>query len=307
METEKRYSMIERAKGHLTALITIVIWGTTFIATRLLLNSFQPVEILFYRFGIGLIALFIAYPHRLKGTNRKQELLFAAAGLCGVTLYYLLENIALTFTSTSNVSLIMSMAPFFTALLNSRLGGEKPKANFYAGFGAAIAGIALISFNGSTVLQLNPVGDLLALLAAAVWAVYAILSRKIGEFGYNTIQATRRIFMYGIAFMTPALFIFGFEFGLERFARPDNVFNILFLGLCACALCFVTWNLAVKLLGAVKTSVYIYITPVITVVTSIIVLGDRITWMSALGTALALTGLVLSEKKPKGAKRRGPN
>ncbi len=296
------------AKGHLVAIITICIWGTTFIATRLLLSSFKPVEILFYRFGIGLLALFIAYPHRLKGTNKKQELLFAAAGLCGVTSYYLLENIALTFTATSNVSVIMSVAPFFTAMLNSRLGGEKPRGNFYVGFGAAMAGIALISFNGSAVLKLNPLGDLLALMAAAVWAVYAILSRKIGEFGYNTIQATRRIFMYGMAFMTPALFIFGFEFGLERFARPDNVFNIAFLGLCACALCFVTWNLAVKLLGAVKTSVYIYLTPVITVAASIIILGDRITWVSALGIALTLAGLLISEKKPKGAAsaRRDP-
>jgi len=287
-------------KGHISALITILIWGTTFISTKILLTSFKPVEILFYRFGIGVLVLLIAYPHRLKGTDKKQELMLMAAGLCGVTLYYLLENIALTYTTASNVGVIISIAPFFTAILaNWLLDGEKPKANFFIGFFAAIIGIFLISFNGSAVLQLNPIGDLLAILAAIVWAAYSILSRKISQFGYNTIQTTRRIFCYGLFFMIPVLFSFHFEWGLERFTQPANLFNILFLGLGASALCFVTWNLAVKFLGAVKTSIYIYLVPVITVVTSVIVLSERVTWMSAFGTVLTLAGLFISEKKVK--------
>lgn len=288
--------MQHKGRGHAAAVVTIAIWGTTFIATKLLLTEFQPIEILFYRFVIGLLALMAANPHRLRWAGRR-ELTFAAAGLCGVTLYYLLENIALTYTSASNVGVILSAAPFFTAMLSARLGGEKPGVRFFLGFAAAMAGIVLISFNGSAVLRLNPAGDVLALLAAVVWAAYSLLSRKIGEFGYNTIQATRRIFMYGLVFMLPALTAFRFEFDFERFARPESLFNILFLGLGASALCFVTWNLAVKLLGAVKTSVYIYLTPVITVVTSVIVLGERVTWMSALGTLLALAGIFLSERK----------
>lgn len=287
-------------KGHVSAFITILIWGTTFISTKVLLTDFKPIEILFYRFGIGLIVLLIAYPHKLKGTTKKQELLFAAAGLCGVTLYYLLENVALTYTTASNVGVIISIAPFFTAILaNWFLDGEKPKENFFIGFFAAIIGIFLISFNGSAVLKLNPVGDLLALSAAIVWAAYSILSRKISQFGYNTVQTTRRIFCYGMLFMIPVLLLFRFEWGIERFIQPVNLFNILFLGLGASALCFVTWNLAVKILGAVKTSIYIYMVPVITVVTSVIVLRERVTWMSALGTILTLAGLFISEKKVK--------
>jgi drug/metabolite transporter (DMT)-like permease len=285
-------------KGHSAALLTILIWGVTYISTKLLLVEFKPVEILFYRFCIGLLALFIVYPHRLKGTSKKQELLFALAGLCSVTLYYLLENIALTYTAASNVGVIISVAPFFTAILSCcLLGSAKPTRNFFIGFAAAIIGIFLISFNGSAVLKLNPIGDVLALLAALVWAVYAVLSMKIGEMGYNIIQTTRRIFFYGIIFLIPALFFFHFEWGFERFTKPMHVFNILFLGFCASALCFVTWNLAVKFLGAVKTSVYIYVVPVITVVSSVIVLHETITWVSVLGMILTLTGLFLSHKK----------
>ena len=177
------------------------------------------------------------------------------------------------------------------------MDGEKLRVNFFIGFFVAMTGIFLISFSGSTVLQLNPIGDLLALMTAIVWAVYSILVKKISEFGYNTIQITRRIFFYGLIFMVPVFFIFRFSWGIERFLQPVNIFNILFLGLGASALCFLTWNLAVKLLGAVKTSVYIYLVPVITVVTSVIVLSEKITWMSSLGIALTLGGLFLSEKK----------
>lgn len=285
-------------KGHIYAFITILIWGTTFISTKIMLVDFKPIEILFYRFGIGWLALFIAFPHRLKGTTKKQELLFAGAGLCGVTLYFLFENIALTHTTASNVGVIVSIGPFFIAILaHLLLGDEKPKTNFYIGFLAAMIGIFLISFNGASALKISPVGDLLAILATLVWSIYSILTRKISQFGYSTIQATRKIFSYGLLFMIPALFIFNFEFGIERFMQPVNIFNILFLGLGASALCFVTWNLAVKLLGVVKTSVYIYAVPVITVVTSVIILGEKLTWMSALGTFLTLMGLFISERK----------
>ena len=81
------------AFGHLTAVITILIWGTTFISTKVLLTSFTPIEILFCRFIIGFIALNIFYTKRMKIKDRKHELLFAFAGLCGITLYFLFENI----------------------------------------------------------------------------------------------------------------------------------------------------------------------------------------------------------------------
>jgi drug/metabolite transporter (DMT)-like permease len=159
-----------------------------------------------------------------------------------------------------------------------------------------MAGIFLISFNGSK-LELNPMGDLLALMAAFVWAYYSILTKRISSYGYNPILATRRVFFYGILCMVPALFLFDFKLELVRFANPVYVFNIIYLGLGASALCFVTWNFAVKVLGAVKTSIYIYMVPVITVVTSVLILHERITALSLVGTLLTLAGLLLSESK----------
>lgn len=291
------------ALGHLFASVTILIWGNTFISTKILLVDFQPIEILFFRFVIGLLALLIIYPRRLRNTTPQQELTFLAAGLCGVCLYYLLENVALTFTMAANVSVIISTAPFFTAILSQLfLKEEKLRVGFFIGFAIAMVGIFLVSFSGSK-LELNPAGDILALLASFLWACYSILTKKISSFGYNTIQTTRRIFIYGLLFMIPALFLMDFHLGVERFTSPVYLFNIAFLGLGASALCFVSWNFAVRVLGAVRTSVYIYMVPVITVIMSVFVLQERITVLSFAGMLLILTGLILSEST-KGERRR---
>ncbi|MEK4261199.1 DMT family transporter [Paenibacillus odorifer] len=286
--------------GHLLALLTILIWGTTFISTKILLKDFTPVEILFFRFLIGYFVLLLIYSRPIRTTSFKEELLFISAGLCGVTLYFLIENIALIYTLASNVGVIVSIAPFFTAVIaHFFLEQEKFHRQFIIGFLIALAGIILIGLNGSFLLQLNPIGDLLALLAPVVWAIYSVLMRKISVLKVHTIGATRRVFFYGLLFMLPTLFLFDFQLGPSRFKEISNVAHLLFLGLGASALCFLTWNKAVGILGAVKTSVYIYIVPVITVAASALVLNEKITWAILTGTFLTLTGSYISERKPK--------
>ena len=113
----------------------------------------------------------------------------------------------------------------------------------------------------------------------------------------SDFQMTRKIFGYGLLFILPAMLLFDVEWNLQKFAEPVYIFNFLFLGLGASALCFVTWNYAVKLLGAVKTSVYIYLEPVITVVTSVLVLHETVTPIAVAGTVLTMAGLIVSEMK----------
>ena len=109
------------------------------------------------------------------------------------------------------------------------------------------------------------------------------------------IQTTRRIFGWGILFMIPAAAVMDFRLGLERLSEPSYVGMFLYLGLGACAACFVTWNFAIKTLGPIKTMVYIYLVPVITVVCSVLILHEVVTPMSVGGTLLTLVGLALSQ------------
>ncbi|WP_280148979.1 DMT family transporter [Bacillus safensis] len=293
--------------GHLAAMFTIFLWGSTFISTKILLTAFSPTEILFFRFFIGYLALMIIYPVTMKVRSKKHEGMFALAGLCGVVLYYFLENVALTYTFASNAGVISSVVPFFSFLLAYFLLKDEPlHSRFFIGFFIAMTGIVLINMNGMTTFQLNPLGDALALTATIVWAFYSILSKMINQYGYHIIQVTRRVFFYGLLWMIPLIWHFKIRLDWGRLTNPSFAFHLLFLGLFASAICFLTWSFSVKTLGVVKSSVYIYGVPIITMVISMIVLHERLTFMSALGTALTLGGLLLSDKKSTGRKKQKP-
>ncbi len=277
---------------------TQIMWGATFVSTKVLLSYFLPAEVLFTRALLAFFALLLFYPHHLKLKNPKQELAFAGAGLFGIVLYFMLENTALTMTYASNVGIIVACAPFFVAVMvGFFFKNERSGIYFYIGFVVAIAGVILISLNGQKNLQLNPLGDGLAFLAMISWGCYSALVRKIGEWEYPVIAVTRRIYFYGILFLIPVLLQQHASWKLELLLKPEVFSNFLFLGLCASAMVFLLWNLSTKWIGAVKTSVYIYVSPVVTVVLSMLVLHEKITLVSLAGSILIFIGLIISQKK----------
>ncbi|MCF0241803.1 MAG: DMT family transporter [Treponema sp.] len=298
--------------GYILAAISIFIWGITFVSTKALLNYFSSLEIMFIRYTAAYIGLWIIRPKILKLNSKKDEIIFSLAGLTGVTLYQFTENVAINFTTASNVSIIVSICPMFTAIISQLFLKEK-HINFWfvIGFIIALTGIALVSFNGKTEFQLNPKGDFLALVAGISWGFYSMFVSIINKKGYESILCTRRYFFYAIIWMIPLL-IWGalkktpdatifvnlsVQENLLRFARPMNWVNLLFLGFGASAFCFVAWNIVCNSLGTVKATVGIYLIPVVTIIFAFIFLGEKITWMGLLGTALTITGLFLSGKK----------
>lgn len=281
--------------GHLLALSTMLVWGTTFISTKVLLTDFSPIEILFSRFFIGFFALIFLMPHFFSPKPLRHELTFAAAGFLGITLYFLFENVALTYTQAANVGVIIGTVPFFTAIVDRFFGSrQRLHTSFFIGFATAMCGIALMSL-GSTQLQINPLGDLLALLASLTWAFYTLFIRRAGSYGYNTMQVTRRVFLYGIIFMLPFMYLLDFSFKPEAYLTTVNLCNLLFLGLGASAICFFTWNYAVKLIGSVQTAPYLYVSPAVTAAAAVLILHEVITPRCFAGIVLAMAGLIISE------------
>lgn len=282
---------------HLLCLFTSIVWGTTFISTKVLLENIHPMKIMLIRFAICYFLLWLVYPRTEKIKNLKDEALFAITGFSGITLYYLFENMALLHTFASNASIIVSVAPMFTVIFSLFIyKKEKPGKNFFLGFAVAMAGIILVELNGSLVMKMSPYGDFLALLAAATYGIYAVFYKKISDRGYHCIMATRRIHFYGILFLLPFLWKegYGIEPGLLK--QPVILGNLLYLGVVASALCYLCWNYAIEVLGAVKTGVYIYILPAITMLTSAVILKEPINFLAILGCVLCIMGLVVSEK-----------
>lgn len=289
-------------KAHALALFTILVWSTTFVSTKVLLAAgLTPLWILVIRFALGFAVLSCLRPHRLRLANPRDGRLFAAAGFTGVACYFLLENVALTFTSATAVGAICATSPLFCVLI-ALARGQHPAspASFAIGFALAMGGILLVgsasngsAFTGSAADNL--IGCGLALVASVVWAGYSTLVGRIADAGYETLAATKRIFAWGLLFMMPALPFAG-AFPALGLADPLVVANLLFLGLLASAACFATWNFAVKHLGAVVTSTYIYLVPALTGTASALVLGEPVTAPIVAGVALTIAGLMLSNR-----------
>jgi len=287
-------------KGHLFALMTVFIWSNGGISSKVLLTTFNPIELFFYRMMIAYIALLVIKPGFIRYKNIKEELTFIAAGITGVTLFFIAQNIALIYTFASNVGVLLTISPFFTAVLSYFfLKDEKLQPKFFAGFAITIVGIFLIAYNGNQVLKLNPLGDILALVASFSWGVYSVVMKKISAYNYSTIHSTRKIFFYGLIFLIPVLIYTDFHFSITKFYSMSVLLNMLYLGIGASAVTYVSWNYAVSIIGAVKTSVYLYATPILTMIMAFIILKERITLVAIAGVALILTGIYFSERKSK--------
>ena len=215
--------------GHSFAVIVILFWGLTFVSCKVLLKDFTPVEILFDRFVIATLCLLLLSPFALKFISFRVELYSALAGFFGVTIYFVFENNALIYSNASNVSLIVSTTPLFVAIFDRLFNkGAKLTNNFIFGFILAMAGIACLSFN-SIKLELNPLGDLLALGCSIVWGFYNIFVCKVQKRNIKTLVITIKSFFYAVLQTIVLMMIEGYELKADCLLKEVNIVNYLFL------------------------------------------------------------------------------
>ena len=282
---------------HLLAILTIAIWGVTFVNTKVLLqHGLQPMEIFLLRFIVAYLCIWTISPRRLLSDSWKDEALFFILGLIGGTVYFVAENTAIGLSYVNNVSFIVCTAPLITMLL-AILFIKSVKATVPLVLGSLIAlvGVAIVIYNGHFVLRLNPLGDFLALTAAFSWAIYSLVIKKVSN-RYSATYITRKVFFYGILTVIPLFFFKPWEFPLEGFRQPAVWMNLLFLSVVASFLCFLWWSVAVKKIGALPTSNYVYLNPVTTVCASALVLNEPMTVMACLGSALILLGVFIANR-----------
>ena len=166
---------------HSIAILTVIIWGTTFVSTKILINTgLSPVEILLYRFVLAYFCILTIAHRRLWANCVKDEFLLFLSGLCGGSLYFIAENTALGITLASNVSLLICTAPIITTVLSHLFYKESLRKGLLYGSLVALFGVGLVVFNGSVLLKVNPLGDFLTLVAATMWAFYWAAARQAG-------------------------------------------------------------------------------------------------------------------------------
>lgn len=281
---------------HIGAILAMVAWGISFVSTKVLLvNGLQAVEAYIYRFGLAYLILLLICHKKLLSNNMRDELLFLTCGICGGSIYFIAENTALNHTLVSNVSLITTLSPLLTTLLLGALyKSERPSAGVLGGSVIAFIGVGFVIFNSSFNPEINPLGDLLALGAACTFAIYALVLRRLNAF-YNATFITRKTFFYGVLTALPFL-AFQPEISSPAVLLRTPVWvNLVFLAVFASLLAYMIWAESIKRMGTVKASNYLYFQPIVTLIASWIVLGEKVTFVGYTGCALILFGVWLSD------------
>lgn len=273
--------------------MVIIVWGTTFVSTKLLLiNGLSPQDILLIRFVLAYGGIWFLGRERLWAASWCDEGRLLLLGILGGSVYTQVENVALEYTQASNVALIVSIAPLLTALLAHFLArGERISRRMIVGSVVAFLGVALVVFNGSVILQLHPLGDMLCLYAAFSWAFYTLILNDLSQ-RYSALFITRKIFFYGLLTTFPILMFWPPSRDLSPLAQPVVWGNLIYLGVVASLLCLLWWSRVVGRLGAVRATNYIYFSPLVTLIAAALVLDERITPMALVGAALILFGVI---------------
>lgn len=282
---------------HIGALVAVSAWGASFVATKVLTNAgLNAVEIYIYRFLLAYVVTFLFCPRPFFSHSLRDELMFLLCGICGGSVYFISENTAVIYTMVSNVALITALSPIIVMVISAGVfRSERISRGFILGSVIALIGVGCVIFNSSMEVNVNPFGDMLALLSAVCWAVYTILLRPLNA-TYSAWFISRKTFFYGVITALPFMAMEPTHTPLARLLETDVLLNLCFLGLICSFLAYVLWSFTVRRLGPNKSGNYLYFSPIVTLVLSAIVLSDPITVIGVTGCALILGGVILSEK-----------
>lgn len=279
------------------ALVAIVAcWGGSFVSTRVLLdNGLTAVETYVYRFALAYLLLLLIDHKRIMADNWRDELWFLVCGLCGGSIYFITENTALNYTLTTNVSLITTTSPLFTALFVGLLyRSDRPTWGMVLGSVVAFLGVGLVIFNSSFVMKINPLGDMLALSAAVSFGIYSVAMRRLNAF-YSSIFITRKTFFYGVLTAIPFMCFEPELVSPTVLLRTEVWANLLFLGIFCSVVAYVVWAWSIKELGTIRANNFLYFQPIWTLIFSAIILSEKITIIGVTGCGLILVGVWLSD------------
>ena len=285
----------------LMAIGVMAVWGETFVSSKVLLTSgLMPADIFFFRFLMAYLCMCLVSHRRLWASTWRHELQMLALGVLGGSLYFLSENMALVYSTASNVAILVGSTPLMTALIlacfyrDERMHGKQ-----IVGSLISFLGMALVVLNGQLVLRLNPRGDILALMAALTWGFYSLVMKHLSPH-YDALFLTRKVFAYGVLSILPYFwFVEPLQTDWTLLSQPKVWANLLYLGLIASMLCYFLWNWVLTKLGTVRATNLIYIQCFFTMIASRIVLGERITFMAVAGTLLLIFGMVMAVRQKR--------
>jgi drug/metabolite transporter (DMT)-like permease len=279
-----------------------LIWGSTYVVTKSGLDELPPMLFALLRFCVASVCLLplallrggvAALPRpRPWGT-------LVLMGLAGVGLYYVLFNLALTYTNASQGSLVQSSLPAATAGMAVLWLHEKVTRRRRLGIALAIAGVLLIVVRSQaeTSARSPLLGNALMLGTVAGWGVYTILAKRTA--GCDATVVVAAITLIGTAMLAPAAVIEAVLRGGVPKVSTASWLRIVYLGALPSAGCFVLYSRALRDLDASQVGTFINLVPLVGVLSGVLVLGEEVTPLAIVGGAMVLVGVWLSSRDTK--------
>jgi drug/metabolite transporter (DMT)-like permease len=280
---------------------SVVVWGASFIATKVALGEVSPVTVVWLRFGIGVIILgLVAFQRRqLTLPSHKELPYFALLGFFGIAFHQWLQSTGLVTAQASTTAWIVATTPIFMTLLGWSILREKVKPYQVLGIALATIGVFAVVSEGDlstlTVGKFGAPGDYLILISAANWAVFSTLSRR----GLKKYPASwMLLFVMGFGwFFVSVMFFAGPGFIEIRQLNLNGWLGITFLGIACSGLAYIFWYDGLQAIPASQVGVFLYLEPLVAVVVAALVLNEPILLASILGGSAILAGVWLVNRQ----------
>ena len=295
----------EVSLGYAAALLTTLIWGSSFVGTRLLLGEVAPLSVQALRFLFGTLAYLALLAVASRGwpkRPRRAAPRLALVAVFGPALNSLGVTLAIPYLGAGTSSLVIMLVPVLTGLLAALAGQERFSGRQLQGFAVALAGLAVVVLLGSPERTLAG-GELIGLLflfaGALGFAVYNVYSKPLFAF-YSPLELS--CFLGLLAPLSLLPFFASGPFWADLAAVGQLSLRgwlvAAYLGLASSVGAYWCWYYALRRLGATRTSLFSYLIPVWGLTLSALVLGERITAWLPLGVALVVAGIALANRRP---------
>ncbi len=280
---------------YLKVTFSVVVWGASFIATKIALMDMQPVTVVWVRFAIGVLILGIVVLVRkqFKLPKRSEILYFIVLGFLGITFHQWLQSTGLVISKASTTAWIVATTPLFIAMLSWIFLREKLNWAQIAGIGLATIGVLLVISEGDisslSIGEFGNYGDFLILISAINWAVFSVISRR----GLENHPAALMMFYVMAAgwLMISIPFFTGTGVNDLQSISFSSLLGVLFLGIFCSGIAYIFWYDALKSIPASQVGVFLYLEPLIAVILAAYLLGENIYLASLIGGILILIGV----------------
>jgi drug/metabolite transporter (DMT)-like permease len=292
----------EKARSELPLMLGLlainVFWGGSFIANAIALKSIGPIEIASLRFFITAPLLFAITlfwkGHGIFKIDRKDLLPLIGMAITGVTLQYVIQVTAQSYTSAINASLLINTSTFFILFLGALFLAEKLTPARVMGAFIGFGGVALLVSGGSLDFSLGQAGDIMILACAFLWAIYTIIGKRLSG-KYHPLTVLNYVFIIGTIGFLPFYFLTPHA---DVTAIPlPAVGAILFLAIFCSIVAYLVYNVALDSMDVSRVALFIYFVPLSTIVLAWLMLGESLTLASGLGGLLVLAGMWIAERK----------